>query len=84
MGFCTGRCNHKPLVFLPVFKLYCLNLCRTSSGKSHTINSILGRKILPTGIGHTTDKIISVHGENRTTSLVTTDQSKQEVIKYFR
>ena len=35
---------------------------RTSSGKSTVINALLGEKILPTGLGHTTDKFVHVQG----------------------
>ena len=35
---------------------------RTSSGKSTVINALLGDKILPMGLGHTTDKFVHIQG----------------------
>ena len=35
---------------------------RTSSGKSTVINALLGEKILPMGLGHTTDKFVHIQG----------------------
>ena len=35
---------------------------RTSNGKSTVINALLGSKILPSGIGHTTNCFCSVTG----------------------
>ena len=35
---------------------------RTSNGKSTTVNAMLQSKILPTGMGHTTNCFLSVHG----------------------
>lgn len=35
---------------------------RTSNGKSTVVNSLLGDKVLPTGIGHTTNCFCSVVG----------------------
>lgn len=35
---------------------------RTSSGKSSAINALLGSKILPTGLGHTTSCFINIKG----------------------
>ena len=35
---------------------------RTSNGKSTTINAMLQDKILPMGMGHTTNCFLSVHG----------------------
>ena len=37
---------------------------RTSNGKSTTINAMLQDKILPTGLGHTTNCFLSVHGSD--------------------
>ena len=37
---------------------------RTSNGKSTAINSLLGGKILPTGIGHTTSCFLQVYTHN--------------------
>ena len=37
---------------------------RTSNGKSTTINAMLQEKILPTGLGHTTNCFLSVHGSD--------------------
>ena len=37
---------------------------RTSSGKSTVINALLGEKILPTGLGHTTDKFVHIQGKS--------------------
>ena len=37
---------------------------RTSNGKSTTINAMLHNKILPMGIGHTTNCFLSVHGSD--------------------
>ena len=35
---------------------------RTSSGKSTLINALLGEKVLPTGLGHTTSCFVQVKG----------------------
>ncbi|XP_053210276.1 transmembrane GTPase Marf-like [Panonychus citri] len=37
---------------------------RTSNGKSTVINSVLGRKILPSGMGHTTNCFLQVEGSD--------------------
>ena len=37
---------------------------RTSNGKSTTVNAMLLDKILPTGMGHTTNCFLSVHGSD--------------------
>ena len=52
---------------------------RTSNGKSTTINSLLGDKILPTGIGHTTSCFLQVEGSHTGEAYLTTeeDQSHQ-------
>lgn len=38
---------------------------RTSNGKSTTVNAMLQDKILPMGIGHTTNCFLSVHGSDQ-------------------
>ena len=52
---------------------------RTSNGKSTTINSLLGDKILPTGIGHTTSCFLQVEGSHTGEAYLTTqsDESHQ-------
>jgi len=46
---------------------------RTSNGKSTAINSLLGDKILPTGIGHTTSCFLQVEGSHTGEAFLTTD-----------
>jgi len=46
---------------------------RTSNGKSTAINSLLGDKILPTGIGHTTSCFLQVEGSHTGEAYLTTD-----------
>lgn len=38
--------------------------CRTSNGKSTVINAMLKEKILPSGIGHTTNCFLQVEGSD--------------------
>lgn len=40
-------------------------LDRTSNGKSTVINAMLGSRILPSGIGHTTSCFVQVQGTNQ-------------------
>jgi len=47
---------------------------RTSNGKSTAINSLLGDKILPTGIGHTTSCFLQVEGSHTGEAYLTTDK----------
>jgi len=47
---------------------------RTSNGKSTAINSLLGDKILPTGIGHTTSCFLQVAGSHTGEAYLTTDK----------
>ncbi|VDM23657.1 unnamed protein product [Hydatigera taeniaeformis] len=42
-----------------------LNQLRTSNGKSTVINAMLGSRILPSGIGHTTSCFVQVQGTNQ-------------------
>merc|ERR1719420_1660353 len=48
---------------------------RTSNGKSTAINSLLGDKILPTGIGHTTSCFLQVEGSNTGEAYLTTESN---------
>jgi len=50
---------------------------RTSNGKSTAINSLLGDKILPTGIGHTTSCFLQVEGSNTGEAYLTTEDSPE-------
>jgi len=47
---------------------------RTSNGKSTAINSLLGDKILPTGIGHTTSCFLQVEGSHTGEAYLTTER----------
>ena len=50
---------------------------RTSNGKSTAINSLLGDKILPTGIGHTTSCFLQVEGSHTGEAYLTTESSDE-------
>ena len=54
---------------------------RTSSGKSTLINALLGEKVLPTGLGHTTSCFVQVKG---TAPRKYKNNQKSERKKYFR
>ena len=53
---------------------------RTSSGKSTLINALLGEKVLPTGLGHTTSCFVQVKGTAQNKRKTTKKSEK----KYFR
>merc|ERR1719282_1805886 len=50
---------------------------RTSNGKSTAINSLLGDKILPTGIGHTTSCFLQVEGSHTGEAYLTTENNEE-------
>ncbi|XP_029471643.1 mitofusin-1 isoform X2 [Rhinatrema bivittatum] len=51
---------------------------RTSSGKSTVINSMLWDKVLPSGIGHTTNCFLSVEGTDGDKAYLMTEGSEEE------
>ncbi|XP_073434896.1 mitofusin-1 isoform X3 [Dendrobates tinctorius] len=51
---------------------------RTSSGKSTVINSMLWDKVLPSGIGHTTNCFLSVEGTDGDKAYLMTDGSEEK------
>eukprot|EP00795_Rhopilema_esculentum_P007126 gene7126-12781_t len=51
---------------------------RTSNGKSTVINAMLQDKILPSGIGHTTNCFVTVMGCNGTEAYMNTPDSKEK------
>jgi mitofusin len=50
---------------------------RTSNGKSTAINALLGERILPTGIGHTTSCFLQVEGSSETEAFLLTEDSSE-------
>lgn len=58
---------------------------RTSSGKSSVINAMLWDKVLPSGIGHTTNCFLSVEGTDGDKAYLMTEGSdeKKSVKVYF-
>ncbi len=51
---------------------------RTSNGKSTVINAMLNDKILPSGIGHTTNCFVSVIGCSGPDAYMNTPDSKEK------
>lgn len=51
---------------------------RTSNGKSTVINSMLQEKILPSGIGHTTNCFLQVEGSETEDAYLVTDDSPEK------
>jgi mitofusin len=55
---------------------------RTSNGKSSVINAMLREKILPSGIGHTTNCFLQVEGSDSGDSyLITEDSIEKQNVK---
>lgn len=55
---------------------------RTSNGKSSVINAMLKDKILPSGIGHTTNCFLQVEGsDNGEAYLITEDSNEKQNVK---
>ncbi|KAM4551621.1 mitofusin-1 [Odontesthes bonariensis] len=50
---------------------------RTSNGKSTVINAMLRDRVLPSGIGHTTNCFLSVEGTDRDEAYLTTEASNE-------
>ncbi|XP_050987145.1 mitofusin-1 [Labeo rohita] len=50
---------------------------RTSNGKSTVINAMLRERVLPSGIGHTTNCFLSVEGTDGEHAYLTTDDSEE-------
>ena len=50
---------------------------RTSNGKSTAINALLGERILPTGIGHTTSCFLQVEGAVENDAYLLTEDSEE-------
>ena len=59
--------NHMKVVFFG----------RTSNGKSTAINALLGERILPTGIGHTTSCFLQVEGTGDPEAYLLTEESDE-------
>jgi mitofusin 2 len=55
----------------------CKFLRRTSNGKSTVINSMLREKILPSGIGHTTNCFIQVEASDNSESYLIAEDSEE-------
>ncbi|KAK9504963.1 hypothetical protein O3M35_009129 [Rhynocoris fuscipes] len=51
---------------------------RTSNGKSSVINAMLRDKVLPSGIGHTTNCFLQVEGSDNGESYLMTEDSKEK------
>lgn len=50
---------------------------RTSNGKSTVINAMLRERVLPSGIGHTTNCFLSVEGTEGEHAYLTTEDSEE-------
>ena len=57
----------------------CVCVCfRTSNGKSSVINAMLWDKVLPSGIGHTTNCFLRVEGTDGNESFLLTEGSEEK------
>lgn len=80
-----GRCVHlkaPPFSTSPGFcsskvKTSLLFLFRTSNGKSSVINAMLCDKVLPSGIGHTTNCFLRVEGTDGNEAFLLTEGSEE-------
>lgn len=58
--------------------MFALFVCRTSNGKSTVINAMLRDRVLPSGIGHTTNCFLSVEGTDDDKAFLKTEGSEEE------
>lgn len=56
-----------------------LLVLRTSNGKSTVINAMLHDKILPSGIGHTTNCFLQVEGSDNDEAFLRTEGSEEKL-----
>jgi len=62
------------LIVIVVVIVYCC--CdRTSNGKSTVVNAMLKSKLLPSGIGHTTNCFVQVEGTDLPDAFIVTDDA---------
>lgn len=61
-----------------IINMYIFICCRTSNGKSTVINAMLRDKILPSGIGHTTNCFLQVEGSDNGESYLITEGSTEK------
>lgn len=54
------------------------NIFRTSNGKSTVVNAMLGDKVLPSGIGHTTNCFLQVEGSQTGDAYLVTEGSEEK------
>lgn len=66
------KCKH--CAWLQFFPL----LSRTSNGKSTVVNAMLRDRVLPSGIGHTTNCFLSVEGTDEDKAYLKTEGSDEE------
>lgn len=65
---------------LNVMMTHCWLVCsnRTSNGKSSVINAMLCDKVLPSGIGHTTNCFLRVEGTDGNEAFLLTEGSEEK------
>lgn len=61
-----------------IFHDFVYSFFRTSSGKSSVINAMLWDKVLPSGIGHTTNCFLSVEGTDGDKAYLMTEGSDEK------
>lgn len=60
------------------YSLTVLFVFRTSNGKSTVVNAMLRDRVLPSGIGHTTNCFLSVEGTDEDKAYLKTEGSDEE------
>lgn len=69
----------KDLLFVKlIILLHLFIIFRTSNGKSTVVNAMLGEKVLPSGIGHTTNCFLQVEGSQTGDAYLVTEGSNEK------
>lgn len=80
------RASERIKFLLFYFRDFLYSFFRTSSGKSSVINAMLWDKVLPSGIGHTTNCFLSVEGTDGDKAYLMTegsDEKRSVKVKYL-